>query len=319
MLQLFNWPKTPGLKMKLISIDSITTSKEVAENLINNNNTGVEFEYALFYLLSTDSNRSIFLKNIIYRHKLKDKIIHIFNNSKFEKLKTTLADSSWAKFNVFLATQCDEIGPADVVLKNSNNDCLGLSVKNQNNCSLNITGRSFLTNSSLNLLEKELTAACSNYIAEMRNKYVTVDKWFKTRKRSKETDFFIDKIRDCVISDWNKKNVIEKTTIVDKFTHANSPINYWIVKYLKPKNNIYGMEINKNPIKQNLSPQHITLTKKMTSYIIFNYQGVQFAQMQVKFNNGILDNPTQNGGHDFLIEDKIIKKGDPFSSWNVST
>ena len=190
MLQLFNWPKTPGLKMKLISIDSITTSKEVAENLINNNNTGVEFEYALFYLLSTDSNRSIFLKNIIYRHKLKDKIINIFNNSKFEKLKTTLADSSWEKFNVFLATQCDEIGPADVVLKNSNNDCLGLSVKNQNNCSLNITGRSFLTNSSLNLLEKELTAACSNYIAEMRNKYVTVDKWFRKRKTSKETDFF---------------------------------------------------------------------------------------------------------------------------------
>jgi len=41
--------------------------------------------------------------------------------------------------------------------------------------------------------------------------------------------------------------------------------------------------------------------------------------MQVKFNNGILDNPTQNGGHDFLIEDKKIKIGDPFSSWNVST
>ena len=151
----------------------------------------------------------------------------------------------------------------------------------------------------------------------MQTRFGNIENWFRKRKTSLVTDKFIDKIRDCVILDWSKKNVTERKDLIDKFFHANSPINYWVVKYLNSINNKYDLEIILNPIK-NITPENVTLSKKGTSYVAFNYQGVVIAQMQVKFNNGILQN--SNGrNYDFLIMNKKIKAGDPFSSWNVNT
>lgn len=301
--------------MKLISMNSLNFEEILT--LVNNNNTGVEFEYALFYLLNPESKRELFFSKVIQSHRSRDKIIEIVKNSHFEKLELRLSKSLWANYEVLLATQNDDIGPADIVLKRSNSDLLGLSVKYENNCSLNITGRSFLTSTSLNNLNNELSITCSNYIIDMQTRFGNIENWFRKRKTSIVTDKFIDKIRDCVILDWSKKNVTERKDLVDKFFHANSPINYWVVKYLNSTNNKYDLEIISNPIK-NIIPENVTLSKKGTSYVAFNYQGVVIAQMQVKFNNGILQN--SNGiNYDFLIMNKKIKAGDPFSSWNVNT
>jgi hypothetical protein len=53
--------------MELISMDSIS-QKEI-EYLKNNNNTGIEFEYALFYLLIPENQQKFFISEVVYYHQ----------------------------------------------------------------------------------------------------------------------------------------------------------------------------------------------------------------------------------------------------------
>lgn len=299
--------------MELISMDSIS-QKEI-EYLRNNNNTGIEFEYALFYLLIPENQQKFFISEVVYYHQFKERILEIISSTDLKNLIFILQSQSWSKFNVKLATQVDDIGPADIILQNTNVQNLGLSVKYQNNCTLNVSSKYFLNEESLIELKNELHNSCKRYISEMISNYGKADNWFRQRKTSEETDIYIDKIRDCVITDWNKKTVSNKKDLLSKLVHADSPISFWVVKFVNTKEG-FKLDINTNPIKY-LDPNSVELTKEATSFIGFKSNNVLFAKMQVKFNNGILEK-SKGKKCDFSLDGFSMKIGDPFGSWNFS-
>jgi hypothetical protein len=294
-------------------MDSI--SQNEIEYLRNNNNTGIEFEYALFYLLNLEQYQTIFIKEVVNHHQFKDRILGIIASTDIKELIYNLKTISWTSFKVKLATQVDDIGPADIILQDSKIQNLGLSVKYQNNCTLNVSSRYFLTEESTIELKNELHNSCKKYISEMISNYGDTVNWFRQRKTSTETDKYIDKIRERVISDWFKKTNDERKELLSKLVHADSPISFWVVKFVNSKNG-YKLDLNTNPIKY-LDPNFVTLTKEATSYIGFKLNNKLFAKMQVKFNNGILEK-TKGNKSDFSLDGILMKMGDPFGSWNFS-
>ncbi len=294
-------------------MDSISQKK--IDYLRNNNNTGIEFEYALFYLLNLEHHRSIFIKEVVNHHQFKDRILDIINGTDIKELIFNLKTQSWASFKVILATQVDDTGPADIVLQDSKIRSLGLSVKYQNNCTLNVSSKYFLTDESIIELKNELHNSCKKYISEMMSNYGEANNWFRQRKTSIETDKYIDKIRERVILDWYNKTISERKGLLSKLVHADSPISFWVVKFVNTKDG-YKLDLNTNPIKY-LDPNSVELTKEATSFIGFKSNDELFAKMQVKFNNGILENAKGNKS-DFILDGVSMKIGDPFGSWNFS-
>ena len=301
--------------MELIEMDSITQKQIVY--LRNNNNVGIEFEYALFYLLNTEVNRSKFLKEVIHYHQDRERILSIIAATKnLNDLIAKLKTLSWIPFKAMLATQVDAVGPADIVLQNPSNHLLGLSVKYQNDCTLNLSSKYFLKPESVLQLKKELRAASERFIVEMNAKYGAAANWFRQRKNSRETDRYIDKIRDQVIANWKEKSVADKKELLSKLVHADSPIPFWVIKYSKSKQALV-LKININPITQ-LDPNTIELSKIATSSIGFKTEKVLLGKLQVKFNNGFLEREKGNS-FDFYQEGIKMKIGDPFGSWNFSS
>lgn len=290
-------------------------SREKIEYLRNNNNTGIEFEYALFYLLNTEAHRAVFMNEVIQRHLSKNKILDVISKTNILDLTKRLSALSWNSFEVLLATQVDDVGPADIILRNPNLSDLGLSVKFQNTCTLNVTGKYFLTETSVLTLKRELRNSCENYISEMKSEYGGVNNWFRKRKTSKETDLFIDKVRDLVILDWNNKTVQDKKILLNKLVHADSPISFWVVKFVG-KGSKFELDLNTSPIKK-FDASAVHLTKESTSSVGFRLNNVLFAKMQVKFNNGILEK-AKGATCDYTCEGVKMKAGDAFGSWNFS-
>lgn len=296
--------------MNLISMEKI--SQEEIEYLRTNNNTGIEYEYAVFVHLIEERKAELFIKTIVEYHNKKEKIISTIDNINISSLTSELNINNFNCKEVFIATQVDEVGPSDLLLKCDRDNILGLSIKYGNNCAFNVTSKEFLTKESIDYLKTELDYTCKNYVHEMREKYGEVSHWFRTRKRSEESDRFIDKARDLVIYDWKNKSNIEKKILLEKLTHSNSPIKFWIVNI---KKNLQ-IEIVKVPFKV-IEVDHIKIEKYQSSFLEFKINNKPFARMQVKFNNGILERNNNN----YIIIDDIelkAKPGDPFGSWNFS-
>ncbi len=291
----------------------------ISQNEINylrkNNNTGIEFEYALFYLLNLEQYQTFFIKEVVNYHQFKDRILFIISSTDIKELIDNLKTISWTSFKVMLATQVDDIGPADIILQDSKFQHLGLSVKYQNNCTLNVSSKYFLTEESIIELKNDLHNSCMKYISEMISNYGDTNNWFRKRKTSTETDKYIDKIRERVLSDWDKKTIDERKELLSKLVHAGSPISFWVVKFVNTKNGYY-LDLNTNPIKH-LDPNSVKLTKEGTSFIGFKLNEKLFAKMQVKFNNGILEK-SKGIKFDFSLDGISMKIGDPFGSWNFS-
>ncbi len=299
--------------MKLISIDLISLAeiKYLRENI----NTGIEFEYALFYLLNDNRSKKIFFEEVINHHPYCDRIKKIIESTSINVLQHQLESNSYENYEVFLATQLDDIGPADIVLKCNEEINLGLSVKFQNNCSINISSRYFISEETILLLHNQLQTSANKYIQEMKSKFNSVHSWFRKRKKSNETDLFIDYLRDIVIDEWSKKSICDKKVLLDKLIHATSPIPFWILKFKNYKKG-YTIEINQQPIKL-IEPTSVLLTKEAKSNIGFRVNGILLAKMQVKFNNGILEK-ADGKSYDFIEDSIKMKIGDPFGSWNFS-
>ena len=115
------------------------------EALTTNINPGFEYELALAYLLiKNEAEKEDFLSQIIKPHPYSKKI---------RKIASLLADEAdrldWKNQkridydSITITTQNDEIGPADIILNYPDKSKIGLSIKFQNKCHLNITGRVF--------------------------------------------------------------------------------------------------------------------------------------------------------------------------------
>jgi len=282
--------------------------------LIDNNNTGIEFEYAVGLALMNEDDSKDFINKIIEKHRKSKKIIQISENIKNElKNINWFDDCKEIDYVDITATQNDNVGPSDIIIKNKNNNILGLSIKYDNNCTLNFSSKLFFDDNNILIdINKVKLISCKEYIKEMQKKYGQAKYWFRKRKSSAETDRFIDFIRGKVIDSWNNKTNLEKKKILESLVHANSPIDFCVIKVNKD----LTIDIDFNPIKD-WDPDKIDIKRYQTSYVGLFYKNKLIGKIQVKFNNGILEKG-KNTNYDHCIDGIYMKNGQPLSSWNFS-
>ncbi len=288
----------------------------VAE-LVENINTGIEYEYALYFCLLNDKNKALFKECIIDKHPKRCEIEAIVARTNVSDILLTLRDWGLSIIDCRLETQNDEIGPSDIVLvvedKLSHERTeIGISVKYQNSCTLNVTGASFMRKediANLKVLQKEYTG---RFINEMTAQYGITENWFRKRLPSSITEEFIDLIRDKVIENWGW--VENKEALVEKMFQMNSPIRYWVYEY--KASGKYVLYLNPPCVDMNKVHQ-ITVSKYQTSYIAFYLDGRMLRKMQVKFNNGFVEK-CKKKIPDFVSDNIPMALGSPFSSWNFS-
>jgi len=288
------------------------TLNEVRSNI----NTGVEYEIALFYaLLAIKPNEQTQVLTALKTRYDAAKIQGIIGYTSTRPIIDALKLRGLSLVDVTFETQNDEVGPADVVMivanGNGKRDKIGLSIKFANTCTLNVTGRNFITDAQIAALRAQLPNYTSKYIAEMTKEYGAVGNWFRMRKPSKVTDAYIDLIRDEVIKNW--KNVKNKTTLLSALFHSDSPIEFWVVTYTD-KN--YLLKTKPQTIDMSRAGD-VTVGKYQTSYVAFYLDGTMVGHMQVKFNNGFIEKCKKNVP-DVTHQGVRMAYGQPFSSWNFS-
>lgn len=286
------------------------------DDVKSNFNTGVEYEIALFYSLCEFCQMDLKSLDIAINNRVDSKKIRaIIKKSSPQPIISELAELSLSLVDVSFETQNDEVGPADIVLKVINNNqqmsSLGLSVKYSNTCTLNATGKRFLTDLQINELKGVLPVYTEKYIEEMNAQWGKISNWFRQRKPSQTTDEFIDLIRGAVIANW--QNITQKEELFAALYHSDSPIKFWVIKYNKR-----GYAINTTPTSIDFSRvNEIEIRRYHTSYVSFHLDGVMIGHMQVKFNNGFIER-CKKQNPDIVEQGIKISYGKPFSSWNFS-
>ena len=282
-----------------------------------NVNPGVEYEIALFYkLLFNHPQEAAQVMSAIKARSDANKVMDIIGMSDERIILRKLREKSLSLEDVSFETQNDEVGPADLILFTKSVDGtsrkIGLSVKYANTCTLNVTGRNFITDAQIADLRKQLPEFTKMYIEEMSGLYGDVHNWFRQRKPSKTTDAFIDKIRDAVIANW--PNVKNKSSLLSALFHSDSPIEFWVVTYDKK-----GFTVKTTPQTiEERRAKDVTVSKMETSYVAFYLDGRRVGHMQVKFNNGFVER-CKKSTPDFVCQGVAMAYGQPFSSWNFST
>ena len=280
----------------------------------NNNNIGVEYEFALYYLLLDSNFQNIFNNLTISNHIKKDKILQIIDNQK-DNVHNQMLRSEYSTYRfAYLATQDDTVGPSDIVLyenEDRTGNILGLSVKYNNGCNVNMSSSYFLTSNDkaeLKEIQKEQTHKHIEF--QIINKG-HVSNWFRQRKCSTTpyTNACIDAIRDKVIYRWNNGDV-NKQNVIDKLYQTDSPIDYEIWKFTKK-----NLKVLEKP-NIDIDAYDIEVAKYKGSYIGFYNNGCLICKMQVKFNNGILERATPETNGVICIDEVYMKMGDAFGSWN---
>lgn len=279
----------------------------------NNINTGVEYEIALFYQLAPASEQPAIMAAINKRAD-KSKVKELITQTNIAQVVSELAKRGLKLMDVTFETQNDEVGPSDIVMLVSDGNTsqrIGISIKYANTCTLNVTGRRFITDEQIANLKRELPRYTEMYVEEMTRNYGGVENWFRKRRPSVTTDQFIDLIRDAVIYNW--QNVADKTTLLSALFHADSPIEFWVVTYT---NRGYNLTTKPQTIEVGRA-KDVVVEKYQTSYIAFYLDGAKVGHMQVKFNNGFIEKCKKHTP-DLVCEGVKMSYGQPFSSWNFS-
>lgn len=284
-------------------------------SLRQNINTGIEYEYALFYLLTSSAEKELFMKSVILGHNLESKILDLVRQIDVRPINDAFSIASFSPTKFYLVTQDDSIGPADVVASNDIDEYLGLSVKYANSCSLNVSGIHFLDKEGIDALRSQLDHLYDEYVDEMVTIHGHKDNWFRQRKTSSKTDEIIDVIREAVIDKWNSKSADEKKYLMTRLLQADSPIKYFIVTFKNLRGNLVTL-VNTD-LEYDLNYDFVQLSKHQTSFIRFIHDDIVIGDMQVKFNNGILERGTVRANFR-VVDGEFIKRGAPFSSWNFS-
>lgn len=284
--------------------------------ITNNTNTGIEYEIALFYkLLKCKSEEQSQVLSALNKRFDSAKVKNIISKTDISAIERTLLQEGYSLQDVTFETQNDEVGPADIVMLvragNGTITRIGLSVKYANTCTLNVTGRNFLTDLQIANLRRMLPDYTQMYIKEMTCMYGDVVNWFRKRKPSSTTDAYIDLIRDAVIENW--KNVKNKTSLLSSLFHSDSPIDFWVVTYNK---NGYSLKIKPQTIDMSRA-NDVIVGKYQTSYVSFYLDGIMVGHMQVKFNNGFVEK-CKKFNPDIILQGVEMSYGQPFSSWNFS-
>lgn len=279
----------------------------------NNINTGVEYEIALFYQLAPASEQPAIMAAINKRAD-NSKVKELITQTNIAQVVSELAKRGLKLMDVTFETQNDEVGPSDIVMLVSDGNTsqrIGISIKYANTCTLNVTGRRFITDEQIANIKRGLPRYTEMYVEEMTRNYGGVENWFRKRRPSVTTDQFIDLIRDAVIYNW--QNVADKTTLLSALFHADSPIEFWVVTYT---NRGYNLTTKPQTIEVGRA-KDVVVEKYQTSYIAFYLDGAKVGHMQVKFNNGFIEKCKKHTP-DLVCEGVNMSYGQPFSSWNFS-
>ena len=299
--------------MKPINIDNFERN---CSEWSNNNNVGIEYEFALYYLLLDDQFKNIFYNITIKKHQKEDKISHIIEIQR-ENVYQQLSKPEYSLYKyVYLSTQDDTVGPADIVIyenENKSGNVLGLSVKYNNSCNVNMSSSYFLTatdKDELKIFQKDWV---HNHIDCLIRKKGHANNWFRQRKGGATTYSVscIDIIRNRVLHNWNN-GYINKQIIIDKLYHSDSPIDYEVWKFTKKKLKV----LEKPNFDDNTS--EIIIAKYKKSYIGLYINDNLICKIQVKFNNGILERSEQKSKNTICVDDIYMKMGDAFGSWNCT-
>lgn len=281
-----------------------------------NNNIGVEYEFALYYLLLDNEYQNIFNRLTISNHTKKDKILQIIEIQSDNVYQQIYKPEYLTYRYAYLATQDDSVGPSDIVLyenEDKSGNVVGLSVKYNNGCNVNISSLIFLTQEDkeeLKNIQKELIA---KHIEYQKNTKGHASNWFRQRKCS-TTPYSIDcidAIRDRVLYRWNN-GYLNKQSIIDKIYQTNSPIDYEVWKFTRKK-----LKVLEKPIVD-VNVCDINICKYRGSYVGFYDNDNMICKMQVKFNNGILERSTPESKDAICIDGIYMKLGDAFGSWNCT-
>ena len=291
-------------------------------DISSNTNTGIEFEIALFYkLLSNKPEEQNQVKSAIARRYDHNKVEEIINYTSTEKIIRALTARGLTYKDASFETQNDEVGPADVVLitvdKTGKEEKIGLSIKYANTCTLNVTGRKFITDAQISILkDKYVRKYVPAYREYMRKEYGYAENWH--RKKSPVTDQMIDEIRDAVLANW--PNVENKVVLMQNLFHDASPIEFWVVNYGRG-----GYDLKTVPSTIDMRrAKDVEVRKYQTSYVAFYLDNVRVGHMQVKFNNGFIESNFNHKGLrkkqscDFVEDGLEFNYGQPFGSWNFS-
>ena len=103
-------------KIQEFSVDEL-------DSLAANINPGIEYEYAIYYTLLNHESQQYFRVHVLDNHPDKYNIDNIINN-----IDTYPLDKSNFK-EVFIVTQNDNVGPSDIIVKDTNDVLIGFSVK----------------------------------------------------------------------------------------------------------------------------------------------------------------------------------------------
>jgi hypothetical protein len=287
-----------------------------------NTNTGVEYEIALFYkLISNNSDEQSQVKKAIRKRLDSDTVEEIISYTNTSKILTALRERGLTLKDASFETQNDEVGPADVVLFAEDNagktHRIGLSIKFANTCTLNVTGRKFITDEQIKVLkEKYITKYIPEFKVYMKATYGHAENWH--RKQHPITERMIDEIRDAVILNWPK--VKNKVELMKNLFHDTSPIEFWVVNYSRTD---YTLKTKPSTIDMSRA-NDVVVKKYQTSYVAFYVDDVRVGRMQVKFNNGFVESNFNHKGLrkkqtcDFIVDGLEFIYGQPFGSWNFS-
>ena len=285
-------------------------------------NPGVEYEIALFYkLLPAGSGEAAQVMSAIKSRVDCQKIVGIIGLTDESIILREVQKLGVALVDVSFETQNDDVGPADIVLYVEDGagkpKRIGLSVKFANTCTLNVTGRKFITDLQIaRIKNRYISHYVPKYKADMAARFGNASNWH--RKTSTVTDEVIDEIRDAVIENW--KNVPDKVALLSNLFHADSPIEFWVVSY---RNTGYSLRTVPQTVDMKRA-QDVEVRKYQTSYVAFYLDNVRVAHMQVKFNNGFIESNFNHKGlrkrkaPDFIVDGLEFIYGQPFGSWNFS-
>lgn len=304
----------------MLPLQNLSTMKlslclsDVEFDIVHNANPGIEYELALFYKIKAHLGRDdARIMSLLGSRCDFHKIERIIEYTDISVIFDNLHSRNLSVLDCTLETQNDEVGPADIVLivrdACENVSYVGVSVKYNNTCTLNVTGRRFITDHQIASLRQEQQSMTAEYIREMNDNFGAIGNWFRKRKSSVVTDKFIDMIRDAVISNWD--NVGDKESLFGDLFQASSPIPFWVYEYRAGR-----VRIITDPFFPKDIPD-ILPKKYQTSYVGFYLNGNLIAKMQVKFNNGFIEK-SKKKNPDIVEQGVKIAYGQPFSSWNFS-
>jgi hypothetical protein len=306
----------------------------------------IEYEIGMFLCLLTNPVEIKAVKDAASTRSDYKRIMEIANVTNKDAIHNILSYAGMNLVDVSYESQNDEVGPADIVIHATNRHRekkkIGISVKYDNDCICNYTGRDILTEDQISGLKELIPEYAEKYLREMVGRFGSFKEWYRIRFNTKQkvpstiTSEYIDLIRDAVINRWESMTNEEKDRFLYKVYRTDSPLDYWIYSFQKKGKFIL---CTNPPYIRRSAYSRVTVNKIAGQYLGFYLDKQLLGKTQIKFNNGILerystkklkeaqeskDQTTINRilssliaeRQGIVIEGIPLKYGKPFTSWN---